>query len=145
MTVNKLPHRTLLLWQIRVAVIDFLILAVLLYFRWSFKWITSLYIIFSLFCLALIFWYLPRYISSYNISLIEGAVVIKSGVIVKSTQIMPHSKMIYTQTFTSPLANKMNITALSLKAARSRIFIPEMLKEDADALLNALSGEIENE
>ena len=54
---------------------------------------------------------------------------------------MPFTRMIYTQTFTTPLAKKMGLTAVTLKAARSRIFLPEMTKEDAKAFIHAIGGE----
>lgn len=137
MTVNKLPKTTLLLWQLRVALINFLFLAVYLYFRIG--WLLPVYIGFTVVCILMIFWYLPKFIASYRINLMGDAVVIDSGVIIKTTQIMPYSKMIYTQTFTSPLAHKMDVTAISLKAARSRIIIPEIKNTDAKELILALS------
>lgn len=137
MTVNKLPKRTLLLWQLRVSLINFLFLAVYLYFRIG--WLLPVYIGFTVVCILMIFWYLPKFIASYRINLMGDAVVIDSGVIIKTTQIMPYSKMIYTQTFTSPLAYKMDVTAISLKAARSRIIIPEIKNTDAKELILALS------
>ena len=146
MILEKLPAKTLLLWQIRAAVIDILVLAVCLYFRMSLGWFLQVYGLFTAFVLAFIFWYLPKYIASYSIKVLEDSVVINSGVIIKTTHIMPYSKMIYTQTFTSPLAKKFRITAVSLKAARSRVFIPEMKESDAKEFLLSLSkGVGENE
>mgnify|MGYP006974625796 CR=1 FL=1 len=139
MTVNKLPRKTLLLWQIRLAIINIIVLAVCFYFRWGFSWILPLYIVFTALCLLLIFLYLPKYIQSYSIKLMGDTVIIDCGVIIKTTQIMPYSRLIYSQTFTSPLAYKMGITAVSLKAARSRIIIPEIKKEDAQELITAIS------
>ncbi|MGI6279174.1 MAG: PH domain-containing protein [Acutalibacteraceae bacterium] len=75
---------------------------------------------------AIIFLYLPALIRTYRISYINGAVVIERGVFIKTTHIMPFSKMIYTQSITTPLAKVFGLSALVLKAARSSIFIPEI-------------------
>ena len=69
--------------------------------------------------------------------------VITRGAIIKPTHIMPYSKLIYTQTFTTPLAKILGLKALSLKAARSRILVPELPEADAEILLKILAeGEI---
>ena len=145
MNLDKLPAKTLLLWQIRAAVIDIFVLVVCLYFRMNLSWLLQVYGLFTAFILLITFWYFPKYIASYSIKIQGDSVVIDSGVFIKSTQIMPYSKMIYTQTFTSPLAKKFGITAISLKAARSRIFIPEMDESDAKEFLSILSKGEENE
>jgi len=139
MTVNKLPKATLLLWQIRTAVINIIVLAICLYFRTGTIWPLRLYGVFTVFCLLFIFFYLPRYIKGYKIRLVSDSVIIESGVIVKSTHIMPYSRLIYTQSFTSPLAKKFGLTAISLKAARSLIFVPEIEKNDAQLIMRMLS------
>lgn len=139
MIIDNLPSKTLLLWQIRLAVIDVFVLACCLYFRMSSSWIIQIYGLFTVIILLLIFLYLPKYIASYSIKITNDSVIINSGVIIKATHIMPYSRLIYTQTFTSPLAKKFKITAISLKAARSRIFIPEINNWDAEEFLSALS------
>ncbi len=139
MTVNNLPKSTLLLWQIRTVVINIIVLAICLYFRTGTIWPLRLYGVFTVFCLLFIIFYLPRYIKGYKIRLISDAVIIQSGVIVKSTHIMPYSRLIYTQSFTSPLAKKLGLTAISLKAARSLIFVPELEKKDAELIMRMLS------
>ncbi len=139
MTVNKLPKATLLLWQIRTAVINIIVLAICLYFRTGTIWPLRLYGVFTVFCLLFIFFYLPRYIKGYKIRLVSDSVIIESGVIVKSTHIMPYSRLIYTQSFTSPLAKKFGLTAISLKAARSLIFVPELEKKDAEHIMKMLA------
>ena len=98
-----------------------------------------------LICQFGIWWYLPRFIRSYRIKLTDGAVIINRGVFIKTTHIMPYSRMIYTQTFITPIARLMGLEAFSLKAARSRITVPELLNEDADKILKMLAQEANNE
>ncbi len=126
MSELRLPKITLVLWKIRVTVILVLVFSALAYFCHGYKWF--LIVVLGLVCLfeAVILWYLPKLFKAYRIKYINGAVVIESGVIIKTTHIMPFSKMIYTETITTPLAKLMGLKALTLKAARSKILIPEL-------------------
>ena len=69
----------------------------------------------------------------------DDGVIVKRGVIIKSTHFLPFSRLIYTQTITSPIARIFRLKAITLKAARSAVLIPELTKEDADRLLLFLS------
>lgn len=139
MIENKLPVRTLLLWQIRATVLFILLIWVCLYFCSMYKWIWVLTTVITAVFLFVMLWYLPRYIRNYRIKLIGEAVIIENGVFIKTTHIMPYSRMIYTKSFTTPLAKAMGLTAISLKAARSSIIMPEILVSDAVLLLKLLS------
>ena len=139
MTEKKLPVRTLLLWQIRVTVSFVLLGAVCLYFCSVYKWFWVLVTVITAVFLFVILWYLPRFIRNYRIKLIGEAVIIENGVFIRTTHIMPYSRMIYTKSFTTPLAKAMGLTSISLKAARSSIIMPEILVSDAVVLLKLLS------
>ena len=139
MTEKKLPVRTLLLWQIRVTVLFVLLRAVCLYFCSVYKWFWVLVTVITAVFLFVILWYLPRFIRNYRIKLIGEAVIIENGVFIKTTHIMPYSRMIYTKSFTTPLAKAIGLTSISLKAARSSIIMPEILVSDAVVLLKLLS------
>lgn len=139
MTEKKLPVRTLILWQIRVTVLFVLLGAVCLYFCSVYKWFWILVTVITAVFLFVILWYLPRFIRNYRIKLIGEAVIIENGVFIKTTHIMPYSRMIYTKSFTTPLAKAIGLTSISLKAARSSIIMPEILVSDAVVLLKLLS------
>ena len=139
MTEKKLPVRTLLLWQIRVTVLFVLLGAVCLYFCSVYKWFWVLVTVITAVFLFVILWYLPRFIRNYRIKLIGEAVIIENGVFIKTTHIMPYSRMIYTKSFTTPLAKAIGLTSISLKAVRSSIIMPEILVSDAVVLLKLLS------
>ena len=139
MTEKKLPVRTLLLWQIRVTVLFVLLGAVCLYFCSVYIWFWVLVRVITAVFLFVILWYLPRFIRNYRIKLIGEAVIIENGVFIKTTHIMPYSRMIYTKSFTTPLAKAIGLTSISLKAARSSIIMPEILVSDAVVLLKLLS------
>ena len=139
MTEKKLPVRTLLLWQIRVTVLFVLLGAVCLYFCSVYKWFWVLVTVITAVFLFVILWYLPRFIRNYRIKLIGEAVIIENGVFIRTTHIMPYSRMIYTKSFTTPLAKAIGLTSISLKAARSSIIMPEILVSDAVVLLKLLS------
>lgn len=145
MKISKLPRRTRCLWQLRIILIDILIALICFYFRTGYKWSLSVGIVILAFSLPIIFWYIPQFIKNYEIRIIDEAIVINSGVIIKSTHIMPFSKMIYAQSITTPIAAKMEITAISLKAARTSVIIPEIRVDEAIALLEVVSKEKKDE
>lgn len=140
MKVKVLPKKTLLLWRIRIVFVNLFFILLAYYFRVAYSFAISLAIAVTIISLILIFWYLPRYIKSYKIRIQNDAVIINRGVIIKTTHIMPYSRMIYSQIIITPLAKLMGLEAFSLKAARSGIFIPEMLKSDAKDIRLSLGG-----
>ncbi len=135
----KLPRKTLSLWKIRTTVGVLLFFGVFSYFFHSLDLFLPVTIVIVCLYEALILWYFPALFKSYNIKYINGAVVIESGVIIKTTHIMPFSRMIYTESITSPLAKLMGLSAITLKAARSRILIPDLLQSEAERFVAALA------
>ena len=135
----KLPKKTLDLWKIRLTIGVLLFFGLFSYFCHGYGWfLIATLVIICLYELAF-FWYLPSLFKTYQIKYINGAVVIESGVFIKITHIMPYSKMIYTQTQTSPLARYFGLKAVTLKAARSQILIPEVPEEAAEKFTTALA------
>ncbi len=128
----KLPQKTLTLWKVRLTLGVLLFFGLFSYFCHSFSWfLMATLVIICVYELAF-FWYLPNLFKNYQIKYINGAVVIESGVFVKTTHIMPYSKMIYAQTITTPLARFLGLKAVTLKAARSRVLIPEIPCREAE-------------
>lgn len=134
----KLPKRTLLLWQIRFALIWISLSAVCYLVSLKFELFLVIIAIFTVLCLVAIFLYLPKYHSGFKIKCLKDAVVVENGVIVKRCHILPFSRLIYSQTINTPLSKSLGITAVTMKAARSFIFIPELLDNDSKELLTIL-------
>lgn len=139
MVEHKLPKKTLLLWQIRIVIVGLLALGILNYTCHSFSWCFIASLILSVFFLALLLWYVPTLFKNYRIKYINGALIVESGVIIKTTHIMPFTKMIYTQSITTPLAKLFGLSAVTVKAARSRILIPEIAAKDVEDFARALA------
>ena len=139
---EKLPKRTLLLWQIRVVMLTTVLVGVCFYYKNAFPFISSVALIIAVIGLAAVVWYLPTFIKGYEIIFGNESVIINYGVFIKFSHIMPYSRLIYAQTFATPLARLFGTTALSLKAARSRVIIPEILLSDAKKIMDSLSGEV---
>lgn len=135
----RLPRKTLNLWKIRVTIAVLLFFGVFSYFFHSYDWFLPATLVVICLYEALFLWYLPNLFKGYRIKYINGAVVIESGVIIKMTHIMPYSKMIYAESITSPLAKAMGLSAVILKAARSRILIPELPANDTAKFIKALA------
>lgn len=139
-----LPQKTLLLWEIRSFFGFSLIFALFLFLcRFTEVFRFGLIAVPLLFVFAAAF-YLPKLFESCKLSITGDAVIIKRGVFIENCHILPFSRMIYCQTVVTPLAHILNLEALTLKAARSRIFIPELGQESVKTILTELSegGEV---
>ena len=88
--------------------------------------------------LCFAFVYVPFYFKSYKITVDENSISIKKGVIIKTTQIMPFPRLVFAQSFTTPLSQIMKMKCVMLKAARAWVLIPEIENTDADYLLDNL-------
>lgn len=137
-----LPRKTLLLWCIRIAILAVVLFALCLFlcrFAELFRFVAiAIPFIFA----AVIIFYLPALFKSCKISFVNDAVIVKRGVFIENCHILPFSRMIYAQTLVTPLARLLGLEAITLKAARSRIFIPELEYTDAKSLLEQLGGEV---
>ncbi len=141
MKENRLPKQTVLLWQIRIGLIGIILLIGISAFGLLTDWVLIGTAVAAAILVLLIFWYLPRYFKSYEILFPKGAVVINRGVFIKTTHIMPFSRLVYAQSFATPLAKKMGLAALTLKAARSTVIIPEFDAKDIDYYIDFLARE----
>ena len=139
MEFKGLPKKARYLWQMRCFGVGLIIVALCAYFYPYYKFLFIAGTIISFIAFATICWYIPLFIKSYKIVIEQESVVIKRGVIIKTTRIMPYSRLIYTQTFTTPIAKLMGLTCVSLKAARSTILIPEMPLSDAKLLIETIT------
>ena len=145
MKTYALPRKTLLLWRIRLV----LTLAFLLIFLWylplSSDWFLIIGSVFCFMFLAAFFWYMPKFIKSCRITVVNDSVIIKRGVIVENTHILPFSRLIHTLTVQTPLAKLFSLNTVLLKAARFRIFVPEMSVADAESLVAEINLEAQYE
>ncbi len=142
---NKaLPKKTLLLWQLRVLLFGIACVCLCLYFAASLSFLNQVAFIISIIILAVDIFYLPVFFKSYKIELKGDAVIINYGVIIKISHIMPYSRLIYAQSFATPLARLFGMAMVTLKAARSWVIVPEMQRETADRIINYLSEEKQN-
>ena len=141
MKENLLPKRTALLWQIRIGGAGLILVIALCAFAFLTRWLLLAAAGTSVFLAVFLFWYLPRYFKSYEILFPKGAVVINRGVFIKTTHIMPFSRLVYAQSYATPLAKRMGLAALTLKAARSSIIIPELNAADVNYFIDFLTRE----
>lgn len=141
MKENLLPQKTVTLWQIRIGLIGLVLLILVCAFGFLTRWVLLGAAVIAAVLAVLLFWYLPRYFRSYEILFPKGAVVINRGVFIKTTHIMPFSRLVYAQSYATPLAKRMGLAALTLKAARSSIIIPELNVKDVDYFIDFLAKE----
>ncbi len=142
MKAETLPKKTLWLWQIRVVMLTALLIGICFYFISVLKILKITVFVIALLGLILILWYLPVFFKSYRILFGNEAIIINYGVFIKFSHIMPYSRLIYAQSFATPLARLFGVTSLSLKAARSRVIVPEIELSDAEKIISSLTSEV---
>ncbi len=145
MKQNTLPKRTLLLWQFRVLVLNLIIVSLCLFFSKDVALLKSVALVISIIALGVIALYLPVFFNGYEIALKGEAVIINYGVFIKISHIMPYSRLIYAQSFATPLARLLGVTSLTLKAARGWIIIPELFTDEAKEIIDSLAREERND
>ena len=139
MKENTLPKKTTWLWFVRILVITFILFVLCYYFSPLFAPLKIAAIVIGILGLLVAFIYLPFFFKSYKIILSNDAVVVKYGIFIKAEHIMPYKRMIYAQSFETPLARIFGIKAVRLKAARSYLLIAEIEKESAQKIIDFLA------
>ena len=127
MSKNSLPKQTKLLWQLRVGILGVIPFCVFFILSVISDWFLIGAFTFAVITAAAVFWYIPAYFESYEILFPNDAVIIKRGVIVN------------VQSISTPLAKALGLAAISLKAARSGIIIPEMPRGDVEKFISAVT------
>ncbi len=136
---NKLPKKTTLLWQVRIILITAVLSALCYYFSYLFSFLQIAAIVIAVLGVLIAFLYLPFFFKSYKIILSNDAVIVKFGIIVKTDYIMPYKRMIYAQSFQTPLARIMGIAAIRLKAARSYLLVAEIDQKSVKGIMDFLA------
>ena len=139
MKENTLPKKTLWLWMVRIVVITFILVAGCYYFAPLLTLLKIAAIVIGILGFVIAFIYLPILFKTYKIILSNDAVIVKFGVFIKAEYIMPYKRMIYAQSFETPLARILGVTAVRLKAARSYLLVAEVEKESARAIIDFLA------
>lgn len=145
MKQKALPKRTVLLWQLRVVMLTAILIGVCYYFSNSLPFLNWVAVFFGLLCLVVIAFYIPAFFGAYEIFIKNDALIINYGVFIKVSHIMPYARLIYAQTFATPIARLFGLTMISLKAVRSRVIVPEIKLENAIKIINHLADKGEND
>lgn len=133
-----LSKKTRILWQIRIILLFALLGAAVSYFSRFTLWFLLPAAIIATLGLVAAFVYVPFYFKSYKITVDSNSITISKGILIKTTQIMPFPRLVFAQSYTTPLASLMNLKCVMLKAARGWILIPEISGSDADFMLDNL-------
>ena len=142
---HTLPKRTLVLWQIRVVMLTAILSALCVRYNSISPVLNDAVIVVAVVGVLIVAVYLPLFFKSFEILFKNQAIIINYGVFIKFSHIMPYSRLIYAQSFATPLATAFKVTAVSLKAARSRVIIPEIKFSDAKYIIDSLTGEVDYE
>ena len=136
---NTLPKKTTWLCFVRVILITFILDVLCLYFSPLFSPLKIAAIVIGVIGFILAFVYLPFFFKTYKIILSNDAVIVKYGILIKVEHIMPYKRVIYAQSFETPLARILGVAAVRLKAARSYLLVAEIEKESAQSIIDFLA------
>lgn len=140
MTCN-LPYKTCTLLRIRVVLLILVLEAGPVYMAIALsKYFYILVAVLGLLCLFFLCFYIPRFVKSTEITVSNDGVVVKYGVFYKTEKIMPILRLIFMETYQTPLARLMGLCAVSFLGAKSRVTIPEISKTDAEKLFALVKG-----
>lgn len=134
----SLPKKTRILWQIRIVFAFVCLCALVAFFSRFTLWFLLPAAIIATIGLVFAFIYIPFYFKSYEISVDDNSIIIKKGVIFKTTNIMPYPRLVFAQSFATPLSSMLKMKCVMLKAARGWMLIPEIENINADYLLDNL-------
>lgn len=140
----KVPKAGKALWRSRVslALLVLVIADSLLLSKFkSAVFIVILPILAVIWILLLIYTHL--FLKSFTLQINSSAAVAKFGVFIKSQIILPNIRYVFVQSYTTPLAGLFKVRALVLAGVKTRIFVPEIGKEDAEKIIELLNSEKE--
>ena len=133
-----LPKKTRILWQMRIVLAFACVCAAVSFFSRYTLWFLLPAAIIAAMGLVFAFIYVPFYFNSYKITVDDNSISITKGVIIKTTSIMPYPRLVFAQSFTTPLSVMLKMKCVMLKAARGWILIPEIENVNAEYLLDNL-------
>lgn len=131
--------KALTLWRLRACIIGLILILTSIMLTMRYRWLIFADILIFILIFIAVFWYLPKLFNSCSCKIVNNTVILKIGVFFKTTHVFPLLRLIYSQTITTPLSKILGVTCVSLKAARNRVFIPELSVKDAEDLMNFLS------
>ncbi len=134
----SLPKKTRILWQIRIVFAFLCLCAAVVFFSRFTLWFLLPAAIIATIGLVVSFVYIPFYFKSYKISVDNNSIIVIKGVVFKTTNIMPYPRLVFAQSFSTPLSSVMKMKCVMLKAARGWMLIPEIENINADYLLDNL-------
>ncbi len=132
----KIPQKTIVLWEIRFSLLAVVFWGILFFYIEMNYTINLIFMFF----VTIISFYMPFYLKSFEIYVKDKRIEIKSGIIIKTEYILPNKALIYGEAFTTPIAAKLDVFAVALKGVRKVIVIPELKKEDAEAILERIAN-----
>ena len=129
------------LWLCAVLSVDAFICGILSVY--SFYICVAIMAVSTLSAAFIAFFYIPRYYHSYLVEITETALIIRRGVFIKRKYILPCPRMIYFDR-TQNIADRIfGLYSVRVHAARAKLTVPGLSRNEAIKLTMLLSGETE--
>ena len=128
----KLPPKTITLWRLRVCAAALLLCAAFGVLAYE---IGVWFLLGTAFCAAAAIFaavfYIPRYAAGFSLAVSPAAITVKRGVFFKAEHILPSLRLVFTETYVTPLSAAMKLKGLVFQGARVRIILPEIESDKA--------------
>ena len=129
------------LWLCAVLSVDAFICGILSVY--SFYICVAIMAVSTLSAAFIAFFYIPRYYHSYLVEITGTALIIRRGVFIKRKYILPCPRMIYFDR-TQNIADRIfGLYSVRVHAARAKLMVPGLSRNEAIKLTMLLSGESE--
>lgn len=132
------PKSTLFLWQIRVFITLIIFIAVTSWIWFLTPYFTIIAAVAVLFTAFVSFFYLPRYIKKYRITVDKNALILYSGVFVSHERIMPYPRLVYTERQQTLLSKCFGVSGIILHATRAATVTLELSNKDIAEIMEAM-------
>ena len=83
--------------------------------------------------------YLRFYFKKYCITVDKGAIIIKSGVIIRTERVLPTPRLIFAESFTTPFSRFLGLSLLSLRAIKVNLITAELTSAEIKSILGVIS------
>ncbi len=134
MKVYRVPRRVIWLWVIRLGIVGLGVAAALKMFHVKQNLYFAITTATVLMAAAVVF-YLCVYIKNYEICVTNAAITVKSGVIIKKERILPSPRMVFVETYVTPLEKVFKLETIAFRAVKSRIITMAITQKDAMGIL----------
>lgn len=124
------PKRTQFLWQTRASLLLLTVAGAFFLLLPSVLPVIFALAVFLTAGFCVIIWGIPFYLRRFSLSVENGTVTVKRGVLFRKIRIIPYTAVFSVETVGTPLAKRLGLASVVLKSARKQALLPELYGKD---------------